>query len=115
MACAMQISCLIHDLLVVETWREKVFPLMIGDLSHLAAVKAYIVVRLTFTAAVASCPTPNYTCMPTQLYHEATVCNLLEVLLFHENVCASADEAMSELVDYCYRRNVQLNSGYAVR
>ena len=46
------------------------------------------------------------------MYHEATLCNLLEVLLYHQTVCESAEDSLSELVDYCYRKLIMLNSGY---
>lgn len=83
-----KIPVLIHDLIVVEMWKERVLPHLLEDVDHLAAVKAYIV-----------------------LYHEATVCNLLEVLLYHSACCEGADDALVELVDFCYRKLTQLHCG----
>ncbi len=39
-----------------------------------------------------------------QCYHEAMICNLLEVAMFHEHVVESASGCMMELVDYCMRK-----------
>ncbi len=38
------------------------------------------------------------------MYHEATVVNLLEVLLYHEHAAAAAGDAIVELADYCARQ-----------
>jgi hypothetical protein len=63
-----------------------------------------------------------------QLYHEATLCNLLEVVLFHQDACKAAgerfaaktapealilrvDRSLVELSEYCYRKIVQLTGG----
>jgi len=42
-----KVATLVHELLVIEAWKEKVFPLLIDHLSPVTAVKAYIVVRMT--------------------------------------------------------------------
>jgi hypothetical protein len=39
-----------------------------------------------------------------QLYHEATIVNLLEVVLFHKHACVACGDAIVELVDYCHRK-----------
>jgi len=38
------------------------------------------------------------------LYHEASVTNLLEVVLYHRTACENADDVLVELIDYCYRK-----------
>lgn len=43
-----------------------------------------------------------------QLYHEATVANLLETTMFYREVCEAADDSVLDLVDYCYRKLTQL-------
>ena len=44
-------------------------------------------------------------------YHEATLCNLLEVTFFHQDACeAAGDDALLELTDYCHRKLVYLNA-----
>lgn len=58
------------------------------------------------------------------LYHEAVLCNLLEVLLYHDRVIRDLSDssqngkhstdkadALIELVDYCYRKLTLLNIG----
>jgi zinc finger MYND domain-containing protein 10 len=38
------------------------------------------------------------------LYHEATVVNLLEVLMFHREAIEDCQDSMIELISYCYRK-----------
>eukprot|EP00472_Partenskyella_glossopodia_P006242 CAMPEP_0197521582 /NCGR_PEP_ID=MMETSP1318-20131121/6847_1 /TAXON_ID=552666 /ORGANISM="Partenskyella glossopodia, Strain RCC365" /LENGTH=587 /DNA_ID=CAMNT_0043073635 /DNA_START=67 /DNA_END=1830 /DNA_ORIENTATION=+ len=82
-----KIPTLIHHLLATEAWREKIFPLMHKEIQGSAAIKVYVA-----------------------LYHEATICNLLEVLLFHSNACESGGDAMCELAEYCYRKLLRLST-----
>ena len=49
------------------------------------------------------------------LYHEATLVNLFEILLYHKHVCESIGEKMIELVDFCARKLTRLNGGYDFR
>ena len=42
------------------------------------------------------------------LYHEATVCNLLEIILYHRTACENSQDSLLELIDYCYRKFVNL-------
>lgn len=44
------------------------------------------------------------------MYHEATICNLLEIVMFHQHVVESCGDEMLELVDYCVRKMTWLNS-----
>ena len=39
-----KVATLVHELLVIELWKEKVFPLLLDHFSPVTAVKAYIVV-----------------------------------------------------------------------
>lgn len=78
---------LVSDLLAVEAWRTHVLPLLLPDLaSNGNSMRAY------FT-----------------LYHEATLVNLLEVLLYHKHVVQSLGDKALELVDYCARRMASLS------
>jgi hypothetical protein len=72
----------VHELLSIEVWSGKVRPLLNKTLSKSNnSVKAYFL-----------------------SYHEPTLCNLLEVLLFHrESVEALGDMAV-EIVEYCHRK-----------
>lgn len=84
-----KLKVLVHELLVVELWRDQLFPLVAPHLNEFHQVKVYMI-----------------------LYHEATLCNLLEVLLYHEATLESGEDALAELVDYCYRKITMLNTGH---
>mmetsp|Transcript_16405 Transcript_16405/g.40438 ORF Transcript_16405/g.40438 Transcript_16405/m.40438 type:complete len:576 (+) Transcript_16405:161-1888(+) len=84
---AEKLPTLIHHLLATEAWKIKIYPRLYKKIKAAASVKAYIA-----------------------LYHEATVCNLLEVLLYHEQICESGGDAMCELADYCYRKLLMLST-----
>ncbi|CAM6014181.1 unnamed protein product [Sphagnum balticum] len=84
-----KMEVLIHELLVVELWKEKVFPHII---KQLAAEASTITLQLI-------------------LYQETTIVNLLEVILFHREACeAIGSDCLLELTDYCYRKLVYLNT-----
>jgi len=44
------------------------------------------------------------------LYHEVTIVNLLELVLYNKNACTSVDEKMLDMVDYCARKVTFLNT-----
>lgn len=81
-----KIPVLIHDLITTEIWKQKVFPELI---------RVDREPDLVF---------PLY----TVLYHEAIVVNLLETLLFHQEACQSAGDAIVDLIDFCYRKLTHL-------
>jgi zinc finger MYND domain-containing protein 10 len=81
-----KLETLVHDLLLIEAWREEVFPRLAARVPEKAASKCYFV-----------------------LYHEATVLNLLEVFLYHEHAAEAMGEALLELIDYCMRKIVRLH------
>ncbi|KAJ3295361.1 Zinc finger MYND domain-containing protein 10 [Borealophlyctis nickersoniae] len=80
-------SLLIYDLLVIETWKSKVFPLLQADVATENSLKAYFL-----------------------LYHEATVVNLLEIVLFNKSACLASGDALLDLTDYCARKFTLLNA-----
>jgi hypothetical protein len=82
-----KMELLISDLLTAETWKLKVFPLLSKEVAQLSSIKSYM-------------------CM----YHEASICNLLEVMLYHKTACDSSEDALVEVIDYCYRKFLILNS-----
>ena len=45
-----------------------------------------------------------------QIYHEAAACNLIEVMLYHRTATEACEEALVELIDYCYRKFVNLTN-----
>jgi hypothetical protein len=80
-----KLRLLVEDLIISETWKSKVFPLIKLQVSKLSSVKSYMC-----------------------LYHEATAANLLEIMLFHRTACESSEDALVELIDYCYRKLANL-------
>merc|ERR1712100_1001748 len=82
-----KITPLVHSLLSSEVWKLKVFPLIKKDVAELSTIKSYMC-----------------------LYHEASVVNLLEVMLYHRTACESSEDALVEIVDYCYRKFVYLQN-----
>lgn len=82
-----KITSLVAELLSTETWKAKIFPILKKDIANLSSIKSYMC-----------------------LYHEAAITNLLEVMLYHRTACESSEDALVELIDYCYRKFVALNN-----
>ena len=82
-----KLTGLVVDLLTAEAWKTNVLPLMQSEVAKISSVKSYI-------------------CM----YHEASICNLLEVMLYHRTACESSEDALVELIDYCYRKFVAMTN-----
>ncbi|CAF5129536.1 unnamed protein product, partial [Rotaria magnacalcarata] len=72
---------LISQLITTEIWREKIF-------RELIAIR--FEPRVTFSIYII-------------FYHEACIVNLLETLMYHEDVSTSCDDQILDLVDYSYR------------
>ncbi len=87
-----KLELLIHDLLVIEIWKEHVYPHLVDRLAGRNTMRTYFI-----------------------LYHEATVVNLLEILLYHKHICELGGEKMLELVDYVSRKITRLVGGYDFR
>jgi zinc finger MYND domain-containing protein 10 len=82
-----KLSVLIHELIVIETWKDFIYPKIEKDLAKKHSMRAYFV-----------------------LYHEATLSNLFEVLFFHDYAVEALEDEMIELVDWCVRRMIYLNA-----
>lgn len=83
-----KIPVLIHELIVIELWRQNVYP-------HL--------VKLNFAE--------KSTMVPYIVrYHEATLVSLLESVLYHKESCEAASDVILDLVDYCVRAVMYLHS-----
>ena len=84
-----KINTLIVNLLTIEAWKEKLYPHLRSHLANkLDNLSSY-----------------------TMMYHEAAVTNLLEVALFRSDAVEAIDEDhLVELVDWCYRQLVYLNT-----
>lgn len=72
-----QVDTLIYDLLVTEAWKDNVFPRVKNSLAKTFSLKSYML-----------------------LYHEATVANLIEILMFHREAMEDSQDSVLELVDY---------------
>ena len=84
-----KIPTLIHELLVIEVWKMKVFP------------------QLEKVFASSSMTVPVYLI----LQHELQLINLLECTLYHKHACeTTGGDVMVELIDYCYRKLIYLNT-----
>jgi len=42
------------------------------------------------------------------MYHESSVANLLEIMLYHRTDCESSEDGLVELIDYCYRKFLKI-------
>ena len=82
-----KLPVLVHEPIVVETWKEFVYPKVCKDLAKSHSMRAYFV-----------------------LYHEATLANFLEVLMYHDYSVEALEDTVIELVDWTVRRLVYLNA-----
>eukprot|EP00164_Ancoracysta_twista_P007032 GFYU01009905.1.p1 GENE.GFYU01009905.1~~GFYU01009905.1.p1 ORF type:complete len:508 (-),score=140.68 GFYU01009905.1:64-1437(-) len=82
-----KIKVLIHELIAIELWKEKVAPHIEEELANLSSMKPY-----------------------TVFYHESACCNLLEILFFHKDAMDAAGDAIIDLADYCVRKVIILNT-----
>ncbi|GAQ87507.1 hypothetical protein KFL_003580010 [Klebsormidium nitens] len=84
-----KLALLVHELLVIEVWKDQVYPLIAAELAQGGgSINVYLV-----------------------LHHEATLANLLEVALFHREACeAAGEDALLELADFCHRKMVYLHA-----
>ncbi|KAJ4461967.1 putative zinc finger MYND domain protein [Paratrimastix pyriformis] len=76
-----KVGTLIHDLVLIDVWKEKVAPLLNLQEPQLTGVKAY----MTF-------------------YHEGLVVNLLEILCYNRDALLSAGDMLIELAEYLIRK-----------
>lgn len=86
-----KVPVLVHELLAVEVWRENIYPRIKVDLCKNNSMRGYFM-----------------------LYHEAVCCNILEVILFQDYVVEAAGDTLMELIDWCARRVVWLQSSEAI-
>uniref|UniRef100_A0A671W899 Zinc finger MYND domain-containing protein 10 n=1 Tax=Sparus aurata TaxID=8175 RepID=A0A671W899_SPAAU len=84
-----KIPVLVHEMILVEVWKHKVFPVLcqLQDFNPKNTFHLYMVI-----------------------HHEATIINLLETIMFHKDSCEAADDSVLDLVDYCHRKLTLLAS-----
>ncbi|KAJ3055577.1 Zinc finger MYND domain-containing protein 10 [Rhizophlyctis rosea] len=83
-----KVRTLIYDLLVTEAWKNKIFPVV-----HAAGATKKNSLKVYF-----------------MLYHEATIVNLFEIVLFNKDACVACGDAVLDLIDYCSRKLTLLNA-----
>ncbi|KAM8917091.1 zinc finger MYND domain-containing protein 10 [Spinachia spinachia] len=78
-----KIPTLVHEMILVEVWKHKVFPILcqLEDFNPKSTFPLYMVI-----------------------HHEATIINLLETIMYHKDSCEAADDSVLDLVDYCHRK-----------
>ncbi|XP_025901882.1 zinc finger MYND domain-containing protein 10 [Nothoprocta perdicaria] len=78
-----KIPVLIGELITVELWKHKVFPVLcrLEDFKPVSTFPIYVV-----------------------LHHEASIINLLETVFFYKEVCEAAEDGVLDLIDYCHRK-----------
>ncbi|NWT66706.1 ZMY10 protein, partial [Prunella himalayana] len=78
-----KIPVLIGELISVEVWKHKIFPVLcqLKDFKPRSTFPIYVV-----------------------LHHEASIINLLETVFFHKEICESAEDSILDLIDYCHRK-----------
>ncbi|XP_034724715.1 zinc finger MYND domain-containing protein 10 [Etheostoma cragini] len=84
-----KIPVLVHEMILVEVWKHKVFPIFcqLKDFNPNNTFHLYMVI-----------------------HHEATVINLLETIMYHKDSWEAADDSVLDLVDYCHRKLTLLAS-----
>ncbi|CAH8575489.1 unnamed protein product [Schistosoma turkestanicum] len=76
-----KIPILVHDLIMVELWKQKVFKLLLSDKEE---------------------PTSAFP-LYTIIYHELLVANLLETVTYHNDAVETLGDSVTDLGDWCYR------------
>jgi len=96
---------LIHELISAELWREKIFTQLIKmDFQPNNSFIIYLIVIESDSYFKPSFKIGFLFKFDFKLYHEATLVNLLETVLFHQDVCQSLGDSLYDLIDYCYRK-----------
>ncbi|NXC22378.1 ZMY10 protein, partial [Corythaeola cristata] len=78
-----KIPVLIEELISVEIWKHKIFPVLcrLEDFKPRSTFPIYMVLR-----------------------HEGSIINLLETVFFYKEICQSAEYGILDLIDYCHRK-----------
>ncbi|TPX40706.1 hypothetical protein SeLEV6574_g06465 [Synchytrium endobioticum] len=82
-----KIPTLIHELLVIHLWKTKVYPFIAKSLPRDHAVKLYFV-----------------------MYHEATLVNFLEIVMYSKSAGVAARDTILDLIDYLAKKFVLLST-----
>jgi hypothetical protein len=80
-----KVGVLIHQALVAEVWKSKVFPLLKPALQEVRSAKPYLM-----------------------LYYQGVLLSFLEALMYHRSVIDTAEDLLVDFIDYCYRKLLPL-------
>ncbi|KAJ3156244.1 Zinc finger MYND domain-containing protein 10 [Geranomyces michiganensis] len=81
-----KMETVVYDLLLIDTWKKRVWPQIDAQ-----KINSENVLRVYF-----------------MLYHETTVLNLLEIVLYNEPSVTALGDSVVDLIDYCARKLVAL-------
>ncbi|KAJ3302240.1 Zinc finger MYND domain-containing protein 10 [Kappamyces sp. JEL0829] len=70
------VDTIIHDLILIQTWKKQIYPQISDSVVKKNSLALYFI-----------------------LYHEATVVNLLQVLMYHPGACKEAGDAILDLIN----------------
>ncbi|TPX63207.1 hypothetical protein SpCBS45565_g06751 [Spizellomyces sp. 'palustris'] len=84
---ASKIKTIVHDLLLIDAWKTRILPLIQSKIERANTLNIYFII-----------------------YHEATVLNLLEIVLYNSAACEAGADALVDLVDYCAKKIAALGS-----
>eukprot|EP01084_Bolivina_argentea_P292451 502760_1 len=86
-----KLSTIIYNLITLETWKQKIFPLIVDKINDELSLKTYMI-----------------------LYEEATLVTMLQIILYHSSSIQESssvendDTPLLELIDYCHRKLVSV-------
>ncbi|KAI8822901.1 uncharacterized protein EV422DRAFT_618631 [Fimicolochytrium jonesii] len=82
-----KMEAVVYDLILIDTWKRLVWNKIKKKKIHPEnTLRVYFI-----------------------LYHESTVVNLLEILLYNQTACESLGDAIVDLIDYCARKISELS------
>eukprot|EP00919_Chromeraceae_sp_WS-2016_P076532 GHVR01180802.1.p1 GENE.GHVR01180802.1~~GHVR01180802.1.p1 ORF type:complete len:392 (+),score=107.15 GHVR01180802.1:46-1221(+) len=82
-----KITTLIHELIVIEGWKDLIHPHLRNLMSNLPTIKSYI-----------------------PLYHESVIVNMLEMFLYHARAAEACGDTLDDLLAYCAAKLLKLNN-----
>ncbi|KAI8920985.1 hypothetical protein DFJ77DRAFT_144806 [Powellomyces hirtus] len=83
-----KIQTVVYDLLLIDMWKTHVWPKL-----DRKKINGENMLRVYF-----------------MLYHESTVLNLLEIVLYNQTACENLGDAVVDLIDYCARKIAALGA-----
>lgn len=88
-----KLTILIHDLILIELWREEILPKLLNT---------------TKSSSSEAKESSTSFSLYTVLFHEAICINLIETILYHSESVQLLEDDVLDLIDYCQRSIQQL-------